>query len=161
MINVDHEDAALRTFILFIQTIREVLKYTDAHLYRKMHLSTTKLIALQALINNGGHMMPSKIAQWTQTERHNITTLTERMKKEGLITAERDTTNRRNVNIVLTDQGREILNRAIPVAIEVVDQVMSSITESDIAQLEKTLRTLRQNAGRGLQRLAEPGPRSS
>lgn len=56
LIDVKYEDAVLRNFILFVQTARVVLKYADAHLYRKMRLSTIKLIVLQALAgNNGGH----------------------------------------------------------------------------------------------------------
>lgn len=155
MINIDHKDAVLRTFILFIQTAREVTKYADAHLYRKMRLSTTKLIVLQALASNGGRMMPSKIAEWTQTERHNITALIGRMKKERLITAERDTSNKRNVNITMTDRGWEVLSQATPAAREIVDQVMLSITESNTALLEEILRALRQNADRGLKGFAK------
>ena len=146
MINVDHEDTILRTFILFVQTAREVLKYTDAYLYREVHLSTIKLIVLRVLASNNGVMTPSEIAEWTQTERHNITELVNRMKREGLVTAERNNRDRRFVNITLTDKGREVLGQTMPVAREIVNQVMSSTTESDAILLEKLLRVLRQNA---------------
>ena len=154
LIDVDHEDAVLRTFILFVQTARAVLKYADAHLYRKARLSTVKLIALRALASSGGTMTPSQIAEWTQTERHNITALIDRMRQDGLVTAERNNRDRRLVNVALTDKGRESLSRAMPVAREVVNQAMSSIAEGDAAQLEKALRVLRQNAHDGLEHAA-------
>ena len=91
LIDVKHEDAVLRNFILFVQTARVVLKYTDAHLYRKTRLSTIKLIVLRVLASNNGVMKPSEIAEWTQTERHNITALIDRMRQEGLVAAERNT----------------------------------------------------------------------
>ncbi len=143
MIDVDHEDTVLRTFILFVQTARAVLKYADTHLYRKAHLSIIKLIALKALASNNGVMIPSEIAEWTQTERHNITALIGRMRRDGLVTAERNSSNKRLVNITLTDKGREVLMQAMPVAREIVNNVMSSITERDAALLEKRLRVLR------------------
>ena len=146
MIDVDHEDTILRTFILFVQTARVVLKYTDAYLYRKAGLSAIKLIVLRVLLSNNGSMTPSEIAEWTQTERHNITELVNRMKREGLVTAERNNRDRRFVNITLTDKGREVLGQTMPVAREIVDQVMSSTTEGDAILLEKLLRVLRQNA---------------
>jgi len=59
------------------------------------------------------------------------------------------------VNITLTDKGRATLNRATPVAKEIVDQVMLSIDEGDAALLEKYLRTLRQNAYDGLENVAK------
>jgi len=57
--------------------------------------------------------------------------------------------------ITLTDKGREALNRAMPVAKEIVDHVMLSIDEGDAALLEKYLRTLRQNAYDGLGNVAK------
>lgn len=155
LIEVEHEDAVLSTFILFVQSAQEVLKYADACLYRKARLSVVKLIVLQALASSGRAMMPSEMAKWTNTERHNITTLVRRMKRDGLITAERDSSNKRQVNINLTTKGREVLSQAMPAAKEVVNQVMLSITESDAALLQKQLRILRQNAHRGLEGFAK------
>ena len=155
MIDIDHEDTILRTFILFVQTARAVLKYTDTHLYRKARLSTIKLIALQGLANNSGVMTPSEIAEWTHTERHNVTTLVDRLKQGGLITTERNSSDRRLINVTLTDKGRKILGQAMPVAWDVVNQVMSSMSEGDAILLEKRLRNLRQNAHDGLDGFAK------
>ena len=154
LIDVNHDDTILRTFTLFVQTARSVLKYADSRLYRKARLSVVKLIALRVLASNNRAMTPSELAEWTQTEPHNITTLINRMKQDGLVTAERNTSDKRLVNITLTDKGREALNRTMPVAKEIVDRVMLSIDEGDVALLEKYLQTLRQNAHQGLEHLA-------
>jgi len=152
---IDHPDVIIGTFILFVQTAQLVLKYADAYLYRKTRLSVSKLIVLQVLAGGGGSMLPSEIADWTNTERHNITALVDRMKKDGLVTAERDRSDKRLVHIKLTDKGRKVLDQAMPVAKEVIDQVMSSITEGDAALLKEKLRALRQNAHYGLEGLAK------
>ena len=154
MIDVYHEDAVLRTFILFVQSAQAVLKYADAHLYRKARLSVVKLIVLQVLDSKGGVMTPSEIAEWTQTERHNITALVNRMKQDGLVTAERSSRDKRFVNITLTDKGREVLRQTMPVAREIVKKVMTSIAERDAILLEKLLRVLRENAHDGLEDFA-------
>ncbi len=155
LIDVSHDDPIARIFILFVQTARAVLKYSDADLSRKVRLSTIKLIVLRALASNNRAMTPSEIAEWTQTERHNITALIGRMRRDGLIAAERNSSDKRFVNVTLTDKGREALNRAMPVAKEIVDQVMSSIDEGDATLLEKRLQTLRQNAYDGLGNVAK------
>ena len=149
--NVDHEDAILRTFILFVQAARAVLKYADTHLYRKERISTIKLIVLKVLASNNGIMMPSQVAEWTQTERHNITMLLARMKRDGLVTTERNSGNKRLVNVALTDKGRDVLKRAMQAAEEVVKQTMLSISEEDAVVLEKILAVLRKNAYLGLE----------
>ena len=149
LIDVEHEDAILRTFILFVQSAQAVLKYADANLYRKARLSVIKLIVLRVLAANNGVMTPSELAEWTQTERHNITTLLDRMKRDGLVTTERSSIDKRLIDVTLTDKGREVLSQAMPVAREIMNQVMSSLTEADTALLEKALIVLRQNAHHG------------
>jgi len=143
-IDVGHEDAVLRTFILFVQTAQAVLKYANAHLYRKTRLSTIKLIVLRVLASNNRVMTPSDVAEWTQTERHNITALVDRMRRDGLVTTEPNSSDKRLVNVTMTDKGREVLSQAMPVARKIVNHVMSSLTEADAALLEKELGVLKQ-----------------
>jgi len=99
-------------------------------------------------------MKPSELAEWTQTERHNITALVERMKQDGLITTERNSNDKRLLDVILTDNGRDVLSQAMPVAREITNHIMSSLTEADTALLEETLRLLRQNAHSGLEGIA-------
>ena len=146
MIEIEHEDAYINTFILFVQTAQAVLKSADAFLYRKANLSVIKLIVLQVLEKHNGVMTPSEIAEWTQTERHNITALVQRMKRDGLITAERSTKDKRTVNIYLTDKGRDVLKQTQPVAREVKDLIMATISEDDAVKMAEKLKVLRKNA---------------
>ena len=155
LIEIDHEDAILSTFMLFVQTAQAVLKYIDASLYRKTRLSVSKLIVLKALASTSVGMMPSELARWTSTERHNITALVSRMKRDGLVTTERNSNDKRLVNIKLTNKGREARNQAILVAKEIVDEMMLSIAEGDVALLKEKLRTLRQNAYHGLEHITK------
>ena len=156
MIDIDSDVNILRTYMLFAQTAQAALKYADAHLYREAGLSIVKLVALKALASNNGIMKPSEMANWTYTERHNMTTLVERMRRDGLVITERDTGDKRVVKVILTHKGRECLSRAMVAATEIVSQVMSSITEADAALLEKSLRVIRQNACHGLESIAKP-----
>jgi DNA-binding MarR family transcriptional regulator len=154
MIDVNHHDVILRSFILLVQTAYAALKYADAHFYRKARLSVIKFIVLQALAINGT-MTLSEIAEWAHKERHNITTLVERLKRDRLVIAERDSRDKRLVNVTLTDRGWEVVGQAIPVARDILKQVMLSISEGDAVLLEKLLRVLRQNAHDGLEHVAK------
>ena len=155
LIDVDHDETLLRTFILFVQTADAVLKYANAHFYREARLSVIKHVVLQILATNGGTMKPSEIAEWTFRERHNITTLIDRLKRDGLVSVERNDRDKRFVNVTLTAKGRKVLKQAMPVAREIVNRVMLSISEGDAIPLEKSLRVLRQNAHDGLEHLAK------
>ncbi len=160
-IDVALDDIILRTFIMFVQTAHTVLKYADAHFYRKTGLSAIKFIVLNALAVNGGSMRPSEIAKWTYRERHNITTLVDRLKRDGLVKTNRNSKDRRVMTVTLTDKGQQVLNEATPVSWEIVKEVMGSFSEDDAALLEKQLRVLRQNAHDGLRdiiRRSQPRP---
>jgi len=155
LIEIDHENNILSTFILLVQTAQAMLKYIDTALYRETRLSISQLIILKALAINSVGMMPSEIARWTSTERHNITALVSRMKRDGLVTTERNSNDKRLVNIKLTNKGREVSNQAMLVAQEIVDKVMLSITEGDAALLKEKLRILRQNAYNSLEHVTK------
>ena len=155
LIDVDHDDIALRAFILFVQTADTIRKYADSHFYRKSRLSLIKFMVLQILAANGPTMTPSEIAKWTFRERHDITTLVSRLKRDGLVRAERNGEDKRFVNVTLTAKGRKLLKQTAPVATEIVNKVMLSISEGDAVLLEDSLRVLRQNAHDGLEHLAK------
>ena len=155
LIDIDHDDIILRIFILFAQTAYAVLKYADAHFWRKTRLSAIKFIVLQILATNGGTMTPSEIAEWTFRERHNITTLVDRLKRAGLVRVERNNRDKRFVNVTLTAKGRKVLKQVTPVAREIMNRLMLSISEGDAVPLEKSLRVLRQNAHDGFEGLAK------
>ncbi len=153
--DVDHEDRILRTFILFVQTSDTIMKYANTHFYRKEGLSVIKVIVLRVLAAHGGTMTPSEIAEWTFRERHNITTLVDRLKRDGLVRVERNNRDKRFLSVSLTAKGRKVLKQATPVARDIVNRVMSSISEGDAIPFEKSLRVLRQNAHDGLVHLAK------
>jgi len=152
---VYHEDTILRTFILFVQAADTIMKYANTCFYRKNRLSVIKVIVLRVLAANGGTMIPSQIAEWTFKERHNITTLINRLKRDGLVRVERNNRDKRFLSVTLTAKGRKVLKQAMPVARDIVNRVMSSISEGDAVPLEKSLRLLRQNAHDGLEHLAK------
>jgi DNA-binding MarR family transcriptional regulator len=142
--NTTDERNVQLVFILFIQTARAVMKYYNAYLYRRVSLSIIKLATLTVLSANG-LMNPSEIARVTYTERHNITALVGRMSREGLVKTERNPSNRRLVNVTITNKGRRVLNKATPIVREIIAQVMSSLSKNDVTALRKPLRILRKN----------------
>ena len=98
-------------------------------------------------------MRPSDIAEWTSRERHNITTLVERLERDQLVRTERSDKDRRFINVMLIDKGRSVLTETVSTAREIVNQTMLLISESDVELLDRLLKTLRQNAHDGLERV--------
>ena len=142
---IDNNDAVLRALITFMETAKVALKYADMVLYREARLSVSKLAVLVALTQSDDGMSPSELSKWTRTERHNVTTLIRRMKKDGLITSERDNNNGRRVRVTLQKQGREVLIKIKPAMLKMVKDIMLSVTEADAVLLETTMNILMKN----------------
>ena len=153
MINIELENPVYTAFMLFMQTANAVQKLSDSTLYKKCGLSTSKFAVLQILDVSNGTMTPSEIARWILRERHNVTTLVSRMKREGFVEVEPSTTDRRSVNIILTDKGRKKLKEAQPVAAGIVDQVMTSMSERNTNSFVRLLNIIRKNAHEGMSAL--------
>jgi DNA-binding MarR family transcriptional regulator len=154
------EDPIKEAFALFMQSANAVQKYSDSTFYKRSKLSTSKYSVLQILAMSDGRMTPSEISRWILRERHNVTTLVARMKREGLVEVEPSTTDRRSVNIILTDKGRDKLEQATPVAQEIVEKVMKSVGERSVNGIMKSMGILKQNAYDGMAALAEEKKRN-
>lgn len=154
MIEINEEDSYLRTFILFIQTARIAAKFQNAFMNKNTGLSDVKFIVLMAYFYDPtASITASQIAQWTDTDPNNITTLITRMKREGLLESSRDEKDKRFVRIKITDKGRKTLIEAMPPAQQVIDQLMSSVTKEQVLSLEPILKVIRRNAYDGLETL--------
>jgi DNA-binding MarR family transcriptional regulator len=140
-----HENPILQTYMLFIQTAREVIKYSDSRFFWDSNLSTVKYITLKALVLSGGTLTNSELTKWTGTTRHNITTLVKRMKAEGLVNTERNTEDKRFVHVILTDNGRDVFQKAGVVAHDLIKRVMSGISKREAAQLDRLLKIMKDN----------------
>jgi DNA-binding MarR family transcriptional regulator len=68
------------------------------------------------------------------------------MTREGFVFTEPSERDRRSINVVLKDKGRDSLGKAMPVATELIKQIMSPFTEADALRLSKMLGALRDNA---------------
>ena len=142
------EDKKTQNAVLFLQAAREVMRYCDACLYQKNGLSLIKLISLKLIAAAEGPVTASYLAQLTQSERHNITALIRRLERDGLITFGYSSIDRRQVDISITEKGQSALDEAIPLAMNIIDQLMNGTTVANI--LETNLISIRDNAHQGM-----------
>ena len=100
-------------------------------------MSSIQGTCLHALSVNDEGMRPTDLARWIITERHNITTLIRRMEKSGLVTIKRSKDNQKEVIVTITDKGKKVQKEAVPIAREIVSQLLSSFTNDDLIQMQR------------------------
>jgi DNA-binding MarR family transcriptional regulator len=147
---ISYEDTFGKALMVFTQTTHLVEKYIDASFYKNAPITFTKFLFLKILANNDGAMNASQVAEWTHIEIHTMTKLVARLKKDSLVFTERSDLDKRKINISITDKGRSVVEQSMPVAKEIIDKIMKSVTKEDAVKFIQILDVLRENAHTGL-----------
>ena len=136
---------AIAIFDQYWMTSQAFIKATDSYLQKSTGLSAGKFLVLMVLYFAKGPMASSKLAAGTGTRPHNITVLIRGLKEQGLVATEKGATDNRFVYITLTPEGKALVKKALPAANEFATRVVSSLSEADLAELQRLLGVISNN----------------
>lgn len=94
--------------------LRQINRAIDLHskrLKKETGQTTPQLMVLKALEKNG-RAKPSVIAKSVHLSHATVTSIVDRLEKSKMVTREKSADDRRSVEIVLTDKGRECIENA-------------------------------------------------
>ncbi len=100
---------------------------------------------LYVLQNNGGSATQTQIADFTMRQHHSVSTLVNRMTKDGLVEKERESAGK-GFRIYITKKGKEKYRK---VTKDSVEMIFSSLSPEERQRLAQYLKKLHQTA-RGL-----------
>ena len=109
------------------------------------------LFVIQAI---GGKSTPAEISKWMLREPHTISSILTRMEKEGLITKRKDSSNKGQVIVALTEKGRQIYSQSIKR--ESIREIISCLSEEERERLGSLLEKLRDCALKNIARVVKP-----
>ncbi len=89
-----------------------------------------------------GPMCQGEVSAKILRSTGNMTLVLDNLEKQGLVRRERDTDDRRKVNIVLTEAGRELTGHVLPHHIAAIVDEMSVLTAEEQAALGRICRKL-------------------
>ncbi|TMW70978.1 MarR family winged helix-turn-helix transcriptional regulator [Alteribacter natronophilus] len=79
-------------------------------------------------------------------DKTNIARMASNLEKKGFVRRVHCTEDRRSVKVFLTDEGRELGEKVIPVAEKFNESVTEGITDEELAELERLLLKMKANA---------------
>jgi DNA-binding MarR family transcriptional regulator len=111
----------------------------DQH-FAELGITQAQFRILLAVWEQGGAdgIAPSVLAHHLLIERGTISVLTNRMVERGWL-ARRPGENRRTFRLTLTSTSQELLEKVIPLAIELADHTLSGISPAHLQQLRTNL----------------------
>src|SRR5688572_10372328 len=111
----------------------------DQH-FADLGITQAQFRILLAVWKQGGAegIAPSLLAQHLLIERGTISILTNRMVEQGWL-ARKPGENRRTYRLTLTSTGRQLLDKVIPLAVELADHTLSGISPAQLHQMRTNL----------------------
>jgi DNA-binding MarR family transcriptional regulator len=108
--------------------------------YARFDVTNERRAVLFIIHNNGGRVAPVQIAREMFRELHSVTELLKRMEKAGLVIRHKGT-GRSKVEVTLTDEGRDVLERSQDSETE--KRLFSALTRRERERLGHLLLKLR------------------
>ena len=87
---------------------------------------------LEILRQNGGKSTINDIVEITQRQHHSISTLINRMVKQGLVTKKKDLNDNRKYEVVVTRKGKRLTTKMTTKSIDIVFREMSETDKSEL-----------------------------
>ncbi len=135
----------LMTWLLLHQTYNSILKCED-NVFSKHGITTEQHSVLMAIKYIEPPVTPTEVGRWLDRNTNSISPIVERMVKAGLVRRIRDLRDRRSVRLVLTSDGKEVLDRATFEGWILVQEILSRLPEEEMRTLIKPLQTVREKA---------------
>jgi DNA-binding MarR family transcriptional regulator len=99
----DHND-----LLKSLRQITQAIDLYSKHLFKESGLTSPQLLVLQAVCVRGREK-PSEIARAVNLSQGTITSIVDRLERAGLVDRERGADDKRVIEVVVTDAGRERL----------------------------------------------------
>ena len=93
-------------------------------------------------LKDGKSLSPTELRRYVFTGLSNLTTLIDRMERDGLVQRQRTQEDRRKVYLQLTDRGKQVWEEVAPPHYEMIEQLMSVLSEEELADLTHLLGVL-------------------
>lgn len=102
-------------------------------------LSRMELEVLSALRRSGGEMRPSLLTRETLSSGAATTKRLAKLAEEGLISRSASGRDRREIDVRLTERGREVIDRVLPAQVEWERELLAPLSDAERAQLADLL----------------------
>lgn len=122
-----------------VRRLAALVAQLDEASFSEFGISRMEYEVLSALRRAGGGLRPSQVTKETLSSGAATTKRLARLEREGLISRTASPRDRREVNVRLTDEGRELVDRVFPVQLERDHDMLAALGPADREKLGELL----------------------
>jgi DNA-binding MarR family transcriptional regulator len=143
-INGASEVVRLNGLILLVYAANVISKYLDLKM-RKYGQDLTRLNILYLLVGSGGSMTPTNISRRVYRSKHAITRALDVLEKDTLVERERESADRRLVNVRITRKGVQLVQKSLADLQQASAAAMAVLADNKVEDLKNMSRELRKH----------------
>lgn len=132
---------ALDAFIKLNRSVNALHGRLLPPLQREFGLTESQIAVLEA-IKHLGPLQQGELCQKILRSGSNVTTVVDNLERAGLVRRARDESDRRVQVVHLTEKGRELTDRALPVHVERITRAMAALEPDEQRELGRLCRKL-------------------
>jgi len=131
-------------WMLWHHTVALMSKYEESGFKKGVDISYQQYLILHIMLSLGTPVTATDIADKVERNANSVSTMLDRMEKQGLVRKERDLPDRRLVRLEITPYGMEKFAQAAKIGWEIIERLMSSYSEEELKVLTQELAKLRE-----------------
>ena len=136
-------DQKLDTWILSQQTLKSLIK-CEEQAFASQKITYSQFMVLMAITLLPAPVIAVDLANWLDCEANTVTTILDRMTKNGLIARARDSEDRRTIQIIITPEGKRVFQPGQELYSEVISEILADFSADEIRFMIKTLRKIQE-----------------
>ena len=140
--NYESDNTLLRVWLLS-HRVGDALALCEDSMLAEYGISVEQFAVLASVRSRGGSLRPTDLASILERSPNSVSMLVDRMVKAGLVKRTRDRTDRRVVNVTLTDKGKKAVEPAVPASWEFIQKILSQVSGQDMRALASLLETVK------------------
>jgi DNA-binding MarR family transcriptional regulator len=135
----------LNTWLLLHQTFDMILKVEEKE-FARIGITPQYNGVLMALKYKKGKVTIKELANWLNKNSNSISTLIDRMQRDGYVERMESTRDRREVHVVMTEKGKEMAEQSDALGWKIVNDVLNGYPGEDLVVLNTHLEKIRDRA---------------
>ncbi|MBN2644864.1 MAG: MarR family transcriptional regulator [Desulfuromonadaceae bacterium] len=127
-----------------LQALRRIIRAVDIHSYKlaSQHKITGPQLACLLAIQEKGPLTGGNLARAVYLSPSTIVGIVDRLEEKGLVLRQRSRTDRRQVQLSITDEGRQLIAEAPSLLQDTLAQALTALPESEQVSITLALEKL-------------------
>ena len=134
-----------KVWFTFHQTYDAISRYED-YMFSRFNITLQQFMVIATIKRLKAPVTQKMVAKSLERHRYSVSSIIDRMEKDGLVKRGKNLHDRRSLNLLITSKGEEAFQNASGPTRNIHRQVLSVLSHEDLIAFEKALNVIKERA---------------